>query len=126
MIDPSLVVAKKSFPNTLIQINKLRRHDRTINIYMPHTFKTLLLEEPENILDEENPVFRFYLQNTTPIEFQGLSHFKSEYSNLLIDYKVSSEFKEKYSWFYTFFSSLPSEPAMESRISVSALMFFIR
>ena len=104
MIDPSLIVARRTINNTFSLIREFYSRGRELRFYFPKSFQNVLYGSETY---EENPVFNFFLQKAYPSDLRELRTLTEEHSNIIIGFEVSQEHKEKYRWFYESLSEQP-------------------
>lgn len=96
MIDPSLIVANKTYKKTFRLIEELNEENR-FNFYLPKTFENLI-NKSKNIEDEK--IFKFYLQNASAVKTKELNSKYDHHSKLIKGYEITPEQKMKYMTFY--------------------------
>jgi len=96
MIDPSLVVARRTIDKTF---DLVKEHHKTQNFkfYLPKTFQSLVVEDK---LRQESPTFKFFLQNTYPTELTIVKTLIKEHSDIIATFEFAPEHKEKYKEFF--------------------------
>ena len=96
MIDPSLVVARRTINKTFDSVRELHK-TQNFKFYLPKTFQFLVDKDK---LRQESPTFKFFLQNAYPKELSSVKTLIKKHSNIIVTFEFTSEHKEKYKEFF--------------------------
>jgi hypothetical protein len=102
MIDPSLVVARRTIDKTFDLVKELHK-TQNFKFYLPKTFQFLVDKDK---LRQESPTFKFFQQNVYPAELSSIKTLIKKHSDIIVTFELALGHEEKYK---EFFESLSEE-----------------
>ena len=105
IIDPSLVVAKRTFKRTFRELarwsegNRLSKFpgNNRFRFYFPKTFQNLLLKKE---LNEESAIIRFFAQSAKLSDLEDLIALTDKHSHIIRTFSAI-EYRQEFKWMYS-------------------------